>query len=425
MNEKIDLEEAKRCLNCKIPKCMEGCPIHNRIPEFISKIKEENYEEAYQIISSVNPLGAICGRVCPHEKQCQGSCVRGIKDKPISIGKLEATICDWARENHVKIKHDIIENGKKVAIVGSGPAGIACAVDLRKLGYDVTIFEKENFLGGILMYGIPEYRLDKKLVTDVINDLLEFGIKVRYNTILKQDDNIQNESNLNKEDNNCILEIQMEKEKNIITIQSLFEDNYKAIFLGIGSEISNILYIEGSSKQRVYGANEFLRNERNCNVKKVIVIGGGNVALDAARVAKSEGADVTIVYRRLKENMPANIDEIEVAEQEKIEFVFQTNVIKICGEEKVTQIECDTGKIIEADIVVMAIGSTPNTNYIDNNLKLTEQGLIEVNENYETNIDNVFAGGDLVQKKATVCMAIKNGKEAAKAINNKLKNSNV
>lgn len=420
MNLKIDLKEAKRCLNCKIPKCVEACPIHNRIPEFIAKIKEGNYEEAYQIISSVNPFGSICGRICPHESQCQGSCVRGIKNEPISIGNLEAAICDWARENKIKMKNNIIENGKKVAMIGGGPASIACAVELRKLGYDVTIFERENFLGGILMYGIPEYRLSKQLVVDVINNLLELGIKVQYNTILKRENNVQSKNQSGRVRKNCEVENDTIVGQNVITIQSLFEENYQAIFLGIGSEISNILFIEGSDKEGVLGANEFLRNDRNCHGKKVIVIGGGNVAMDAARIAKKECADVTIVYRRLKENMPANKDEIEAAEQEKIEFIFQTNVIKICGEEKVTQIECDTGKIIEADIVVMAIGSTPNVNYIDNNLKLTDQGLIEVNENYETNIDNVFAGGDLVQKKATVCMAIKNGKEAAKAINKKL-----
>jgi len=401
MKLKINLEEAQKCLNCKIPKCMEGCPIHNRIPEFIEKIKDENYEEAYKIIRSVNPLGAICGRVCPHENQCQGNCVRGIKSNPILIGSLEAAVCDWARENQVKIKNEIIENGKKVAIVGAGPAGISCAVDLRKLGYDVTIFEKETFLGGILMYGIPEYRLSKQLVTEVINDLLEMGIHVEYNTMLSK-----NNSNL--------------KEEKIITIDSLFEENYQAIFLGIGSEISNLLSIEGIEKQGVHGANEFLKEERNCKDKKFIVVGGGNVAMDAARVAKREGADVTIVYRRLKENMPANRDEIEAAEQEGIKFIFQTNVIKIMGEEKVTHVESDTGLIMEVDDIVMAIGSTPNINNIDERLKLTEQGLIEINENYETSIPNVFAGGDLVQKKATVCMAIKNGKESAQAIHEKL-----
>lgn len=401
MKFEINIEEAKRCLSCKKPKCVDGCPIHNRIPEFISKIKEENYEEAYQIISSVNPLGAICGRVCPHENQCQGNCVKGIKENPISIGQLEASICDWAIENNVKIKKDIIENGKKVAIIGGGPAGIACAVELRKMGYDVTIFEKENFLGGILMYGIPEYRLPKKLVTEVINNLLELGIKVEYNTVIKQ--------------NNSML---YEK---CVSISSLFKDNYQAIFLGIGSEISNILAIEGNNKLGVLGANEFLKYDRDCKDKKIIVIGGGNVAMDAARIAKKEGADVTIVYRRLKENMPANKDEIESAEQEKIEFIFQTNVVKIGGNDKVEKVECDTGKIIETDMVIMAIGSTPNVKYIDEKLKLTEQGLIEINENYETSISNVFAGGDLVQKKATVCMAIKNGKEAAIAIDNKLK----
>lgn len=406
----IEFSEAEKCLNCKIPKCTEGCPINNRIPEFIAEIKKQNYEEAYKIIRTVSPLGAICGRVCPQENQCQGSCIRGIKEEPIPIGELEAAVCDWARENKIKIKYDIEENNIKVAIVGAGPSGITCAVELRKLGYDVTIFERENFLGGILMYGIPEYRLSKKIVTDVIEDLLELGIKVELNTILKSEDY----DAYNKEIN-----------QKIITINSLFSQNYKAIFLGIGSETSNILPIEGNSIYGVFGANEFLKNERNCKDKKVIVIGGGNVAMDSARAAKKEGADVTVVYRKQKENMPANRKEIEAAEQEGIKFIFKTNVIKINSkqnENKILNAECDTGDIIETDYVIMAIGATPNAKYIDKDIKLTEQGLIEVDENYETSIQNVFAGGDLVQKKATVCMAIKNGKEAAKSIDERLKN---
>ena len=401
----INIKEAERCLNCKIPKCKEGCPINNRIPEFIEKIKEEKFEEAYKIICDINPLGAICGRVCSHEKQCQGNCVRGIKERPVSIGELESSICDWALENNVKINYDIKENNKKIAIIGSGPSGIACAVDLRKLGYDVTIFEKENYLGGILMYGIPEYRLSKKLVTDVINDLLELGIKVKLNTILI--------------DKYKIPTCKSQKEKKYITISSLFDEGYNAIFLGIGSEISNILSIEGSNIKGVYGANEFLKNKRNCENKKVIVIGGGNVAMDSARVAKKEGADVTIVYRRRREDMPANKDEIEAAEKEGIKFIFKTNVIRINSKmenESISNVKCDTGEIIETDYVIMAIGSTPNNEYIDKDLQLTQQGLIEIDENYETSIKNVFAGGDLVQKKATVCMAIKNGKDVAKAI---------
>lgn len=405
--EPVRKEEIERCLNCKIPKCRDGCPIHNRIPEFIAKMKEENYEEAYRIIRSVSPLGAICGRVCPHENQCQGSCVRGIKEKPISIGELETWVCDWARENQIKIPYEIKENGKKVAIVGGGPAGIACAVDLRKWGYAVTIFEKEDFLGGILMYGIPDYRLSKKLVTEVMDDLLEMGISVEYHTKLVKNN------------------LEGKKESGNISIASLFSAGYEAVFLGIGSEISNLLRIDGVEKTGVYGANEFLRNDRQCKGKRLIVIGGGNVAMDAARVANKEGADVTVVYRKQRENMPANRDEIEDAEHEGVKFIFQTNVIKILGEERVTEVECDTEKIIETDAVVMAIGSTPNESYLEDDLKRTEQGLVVIKENYETTIPNVFAGGDLVQKKATVCMAIKNGKEAALGIHHKLQKENI
>jgi len=407
----IEFSEAEKCLNCKIPKCTEGCPINNRIPEFIAEIKKQNYEEAYKIIRTVSPLGAICGRVCPHENQCQGSCIRGIKGEAIKIGELEAAVCDWARENKIKVKYDIKENGMKIAIIGAGPSGIACAVDLRKLGYDVTVFEKENFLGGILMYGIPEYRLPKKLVTDVIDDLLDLGIKVELNTILLSNNYVQEE--LSKIEN-----------YKIITLENLFKQNYKAIFIGIGTETSNILPIEGRTTYGVFGANEFLKNERDCKDKKVVVIGGGNVAMDAARVAKKEGADVTVVYRKQKENMPANVVEIEAAEKEGVKFIFGTNVKKINtlnNENKISTIECDTGKIIETDYVVMAIGSIANTNYLDEKLKLTEQGLIAVDENYETSVENVYAGGDLVQKKATVCMAVKNGKEAAISIDKKMK----
>lgn len=401
----INIKEAERCLNCKIPKCKEGCPINNRIPEFIKKIKEENFEEAYKIIRDVNPLGAICGRVCPHENQCQGSCVRAIKEIPVSIGELECSVCDWALENNIKINYDIKEKNKKIAIIGSGPSGIACAVELRKLGYDVTIFEKENYLGGILMYGIPEYRLSKNIVTNVINDLLELGIKVELNTILI--------------DKNKLEDCDIQNGKKYITIYSLLDKGYSAIFIGIGSEISNILSIEGSNSRGVFGANEFLKNKIDCKNQKVIVIGGGNVAMDSARVANKDGADVTIVYRRRREDMPANKSEIEAAEKEGIKFIFETNVIKINskrGNEFISNVECDTGVIIETDYVVMAIGSTPNKKYLDKDLKLTEQSLIEIDGDYETSIKNVFAGGDLVQKKATVCMAIKNGKEAAKAI---------
>ena len=280
------------------------------------------------------------------------------------------------------------------------------------------------------MYGIPEYRLSKKLVTDVIEDLLEMGIHVKYNTLLSKDDSmLKNEENnlriknRNEEGNYKLSEDSINdkiSDKKIITIDSIFAAGYEAIFLGIGSEISNLLSIEGIKKQGIHGANEFLKEERHCKGRKIIVIGGGNVAMDAARVAKREGADVTVVYRRLKENMPASHDEIEAAEKEGVKFIFKTNVIKIIGDKKVTHVECDTGLIIETDDIVMAIGSTPNRNYIDERLKFTEQGLIAIDENYETSLPNVFAGGDLVQKKATVCMAIKNGKEAAIAINNKI-----
>lgn len=437
----IEVYEAEKCLNCKIPKCVEGCPINNRIPEFIEQIKNKNYEEAYKIIRLVNPLGAICGRICPHENQCQGNCVKGIKDKPVQIGALEAAVCDWARENKIKINYDIKENGIKVAIIGAGPSGIACAVELRKLGYDVTIFEKEKYLGGILMYGIPEYRLPKDIVTDVINDLLELGIKVQLNTALKSEnssddakDNNSLENNTLKNDaleNNTLKNNTLEK---YITIEQLFRENYKAVFLGIGSEKSNILPIDGCNKKGVIGANEFLKNKRDCKGKNVIVIGGGNVAMDSARVAKKEGANVTVVYRKQRENMPANKEEIEMAEQEGIEFIFGTNVVKINSENlysvdkeyskdnNVKFVECDTGMEIETDYVIMAIGSTPNSEYLEKELELTEQGLIKINEKYETSIPNVFAGGDLVQKKATVCMAIKNGKEAAIEINNNILN---
>lgn len=408
MNSKIETN----CFHCQVPKCREACPIHNRIPEFLQPLEEGNWEESYRIIRSVNPLGAICGRVCPHEKQCQGSCIRGKKGSPVAIGRLEAMVCDWAREHHVKIEDTIRENGKKVALIGGGPASIATAVDLRKLGYAVTILEREDFLGGILMYGIPEYRLSKTLVQDVIQDLLEMGIHVRYHTELQREEAIR------------LQKTQQVEEKTTpyhkVSIASLWQEGYQAIFLGMGAECSNSLPIEGMQKQGVWGANEFLRNPACCQGKKIAVIGGGNVAMDAARVARHEGAEVLIIYRRREEDMPANREEVEAGKEEGISFLFQTNVIRVDGDTKVETLLCDTGKQIEVDGLIVAVGSTPNATCLEKEFALTENGLLQVDEHYETTVQNVFAGGDMIQKKATVCMAIQNGKQAAIEIDKKL-----
>lgn len=409
-------EKADYCLSCKVKPCKKGCPLENDITEFIKYVKENNYEEAYKIATQTSVLQSVCGRICPHMSQCEGSCIRGIKSAPVSIGDIEAFIGDKAIEQNYKMSEiEKINSNKKVAIIGSGPAGLTCAAFLARSGVQVTIFEKYNKLGGILRHGIPEFRLPKDVLDKNIKKILDLGIQVEYNKEIGK--------NIKLED---------------------LTQKFDAIFIAIGANISWKMEIPGEELDGVYGGNELLEkaNHPDYTGKTVIVSGGGNVAMDCARTIKKLGAkSVKVVYRRAEEQMPAEKKEIEDAKNENIEFLFQNNILKILGNNKVNGIECiktelvqKTGDTrlspvniegsnynIDADYVVMAIGSTVEKQIIDTlNLKVNEKGYIEINDNYETSIENVFAGGDLVGTKATVAWAAKSGREAAKKILEKL-----
>ena len=402
---------ASYCLNCKIKPCQKGCPLGNDIPEFISKIKEEKYEEAYKVIEETSVLFALCGKICPHTKQCQGKCVRGIKGEPVQIGKLEAFVGEYVDENKIPLRKIGEQKPYKIAIIGSGPAGLTAVAYLAKRGYQVTIYEKEEKLGGILRYGIPEFRLEKTKVDNTINRILELGVKVKSNTKLGKD----------------------------ISIEKL-KQQYDAIFLGIGANISKKMIIEGEEKNNVFGGNELLKtsNHPNYQNKTVIIVGGGNVAMDAARTIKRLGAkEVKVLYRREETQMPAEPKEIKEAKKEGIEFIYKTNITKILGKEKVEQIECIKTELIQkegetrlypvnikgseftlnADYVIMAIGAELDRNVVQSSgLELNEKNYIKVDENYMTNIKGVFAAGDTVGERATVAFASRSGREAAKAI---------
>lgn len=407
-------EKAVYCLNCKTKPCQSGCPLGNDIPQFIQCIKEGKYEEAYKILSKTTVLESICGRICPHMSQCKGSCIRGIKGKPTSIGDLEAFIGDKAIKENYKLQDEkIVKNNKKVAIVGGGPAGITCSAFLAHKGYDVTIFEKYNELGGILVHGIPDFRLSKDTIELTINKVLNLGIKVEYNKELG---------------------------KNLF-IEEL-EEKYDAVFLAFGANIPLKMGIEGENLNGVYGGNELLEKNVHPNYenKKVAVIGGGNVAMDCARTIKRLGAkDVYIIYRRAEEQMPADKKEIEEAKKEGIEFLFQNNIIKVVpnSNNEVCKIECVKTKLvqkegenrlspvdiqgsnylIDIDYVVMAIGSQVEKEVINKlNINVNKRGYIEVEENYKTSREKVFAGGDLIGQKATVAWAARAGRDAAEEI---------
>ncbi len=414
-------EKAEYCLNCKVKPCSnKGCPLHNEIPDFIKEVKEENFEKAYQILSKTTVLQGVCGRICPHKKQCEGSCVRGIKGNPVEIGDLEALVFDKAMEEGNSLskvwKEEIEENkGKKVAVIGGGPAGLTAAAFLAKGGIDVTIYEKYDYLGGLLIHGIPDFRLDKKIVKQTVKNILDLGIKVEYGKVLGK--------NLNLDD--------LEKE-------------YDAVFLAFGANCSSKMGIEGEELDGVYGGNELLEYKMHPNYegKIVAVAGGGNVAMDCARTIKRLGAkEVKVVYRRAREQMPAEDKEIEKAMEEGVEFLFQNNIVKIIGKDKVEKLELiktklvqkegdtrlspvnieDSNYIIDADYVVMALGAVPETFVKSLELNLTKWGNIEVSENYETSRPKIYAGGDLAGVRGTVAWAAYSGREAAKKIIKKLK----
>ncbi|MFR7544605.1 MAG: FAD-dependent oxidoreductase [Clostridia bacterium] len=405
------LEESNRCLNCKVKPCQKACPLGNDIPSFIKLVKEDNLKEAFNVLTQTTVLGAICGRVCPHFKQCKGSCVRGIKSEPISIGKLEAYVFDNAFKENYDIKTNNELEGKKVAIIGGGPAGLTCAAFLRMSGADVTIYEKQPKLGGITRYGIPNFRLSREIIDKNIEEILNLGIKAECNKALGKDYNLED----------------LEKE-------------YDAIYLSFGANVSSKMNIPGENLQGVYGGNELLETNIHPNYegKNVAVSGGGNVAMDTARTIKRLGAkNVYVIYRRAKEQMPAEELEIEEAEKEGVEFLFKTNIVKILGNEKVEKLECiktelvekegekrpvpvnieNSNYLLDMDYVVMAVGSKPDGEIVSKTkLEVTQYGNIKVDENYMTSKKGIFAGGDLIGTKSTVAWAARSGRNASEAI---------
>ena len=414
----IDIEaKTNYCLGCMAKPCKKGCPLDNDITEIIKLIKDNKFEDAYKLATKTSVLQSICGRICPHKSQCEGSCVRGIKGESVSIGDIEAFLGDKAIEENFEMEEFEKEGlGKKVAIIGGGPAGLTCAAFLARKGVQVTIYEKYDKLGGILRHGIPEFRLPKDILDKSIKKILDLGIKVEYNKALGKDISLQN-------------------------VASEFD----AVFLCIGANISWTMGIEGENLNGVYGGNELL--EKNCHPnydgKTVIVSGGGNVAMDCARTIKRLGAkSVKVVYRRAEEQMPAERKEIEDAKEDGVEFLFQNNIVKIIGDNEVKSVECiktelvqkegetrlspvnieGSNYFVDADYVVMAIGSTVDKNALENTKVDTDKkGYIIVNEDFQTSIPNVFAGGDLIGNKATVAWAAKSGRIAAEKIIKKMR----
>ena len=417
-------EKADYCLNCKVKPCSnKGCPLHNEIPDFIKEVKEENFSKAYEILCTTTVLQGICGRICPHQKQCQGSCVRGIKGNSVDIGDLEAFVFDKAMEQGNSLskvwKQEIEKNkgklNKKVAIIGGGPSGLTAAAFLVKQGIDVTIYEKYDYLGGLLVHGIPDFRLDKRIVKQTVDNILDLGIKVEYGKVLGKN----------------------------LSLDEL-EQEYDAIFLAFGANCSSKMGVEGENLDGVYGGNELLEYNMHPNYegKIVVVAGGGNVAMDCARTIKRLGAkEVKVVYRRSRKQMPAEDKEVEKAMKEGVEFLFQNNIAKIIGENKVEKLELiktelvqkegDTrlspvnidrsNYVINADYVVMALGANPEPFVKDLKLDLNKWGNIEVDENYKTSRPKIYAGGDLAGVRGTVAWAAFSGREAAKRIAKKLK----
>ena len=423
-SEETALDEAMRCLNCKNMPCVSGCPVNIHIPAFIEKIKEGDFEGAYQVISKSSSLPAVCGRVCPQETQCESKCVRGIKGEAVGIGRLERFVADWHNAHSSDNLEAPPSNGHKVAVVGSGPSGLTCAGDLAKKGYKVSVFEALHTAGGVLVYGIPEFRLPKEIVRKEVDGLKKLGVEIDTNVIIGK----------------------------TVTVAELFDMGFEAVFIGSGAGLPRFMGIEGEALCGVYSANEFLtRNNlmKSYNdgsdtpimhAKKTVVVGGGNVAMDAARTAKRLGADVTVVYRRTENELPARREEVEHAMEEGIVFKFLTNPVKINGEEGwVKSVRCqqmelsepdESGRArpvpvegseydIDADCVIMSIGTSPNPliKSTTAGLKVNRRGGIIVNEDTgATTKEGVYAGGDAVTGAATVILAMGAGKTAAKAI---------
>ncbi|MDE7018374.1 MAG: NADPH-dependent glutamate synthase [Lachnospiraceae bacterium] len=421
------MAEAQRCINCQNAQCIKGCPVAINIPGFIEKVKEGNIEAAYQVISEDSSLPAVCGRVCPQESQCEGKCIRGIKGEPISIGKLERFVADWARENNVKPEGAKEKKDKKVAVIGSGPAGLTCAGDLAKMGYDVTIFEALHEAGGVLVYGIPEFRLPKKdVVEKEIENVKSLGVKIETNVVVGKS----------------------------VTIDELMaEEGFDAVFIGSGAGLPKFMGIPGEQSNGVFSANEYLtrsnlmkafREDANTPImrgKEVAVVGGGNVAMDAARTALRLGAKVHIVYRRSEEELPARVEEVHHAKEEGIIFDLLTNPTEILADENgwVCGMKCIKMELGEpdasgrrrpveipgseftmnVDTVIMSLGTSPNPL-----ISATTEGLavnkwkciVADEEHGKTTKEGVYAGGDAVTGAATVILAMGAGKAAAKGI---------
>jgi len=425
------IEEATRCLNCKNKPCVSGCPVNVKIPEFISFVASGDFESAYKKINETNSLPAVCGRVCPQESQCEGKCVRGIKGESVAIGRLERFVADWYRQNCTREIPEIKHNGKKVAVIGAGPSGLTCAGDLAKLGYKVTVFEAFHTAGGVLVYGIPEFRLPKSIVADEIEGLKALGVEIMTDMVIGK----------------------------VLSVDEIIDMGYQAVFIGSGAGLPMFMGIEGEGSVGVYSANEFLTrinlmkaylDEYDTPIKKVdsvAVVGGGNVAMDAARCAKRLGAEhVYVIYRRGEEEMPARKEEIHHAKEEEIEFKLLCNPTRILSDEngKVTAIECikmelgepdasgrrrpvpvkDSEFILDVDSVIMSLGTSPNPliRTTTKGIEANKRGCLVVDENMKTTKDGVYAGGDAVTGAATVILAMGAGKTAAKAIDEYLNN---
>lgn len=430
-NEAMAMEEATRCLHCVNRPCVSGCPVKVKIPDFIAEVAKGDFKKAYEIIHETSSLPAVCGRVCPQETQCEQKCVRGIKGESVAIGRLERFVADWYRKNCKEAMPQPKDNGHKVAVVGSGPTGLTCAGDLAKLGYQVSVFEALHVAGGVLMYGIPQFRLPKEIVQHEIEGLKQLGVEIECNTVIGRSE----------------------------SVDELFEEGYEAVFIGSGAGLPNFMNLPGENLKGVYSANEFLTR---CNLmkayqegvdtpiqrpEKAVIVGGGNVAMDAARCAKRLGVkEVSIVYRRSMEELPARKEEVEHAMEEGIQFCLLRNPVRVLGNEEgwVKGVECvemelgepdESGRrrpvekagsnfVIEADCMIMAIGTSPNplirstTEGLDTNRK----GCLITDENGKTTREGVFAGGDAVTGAATVILAMGAGKTAAKAIDEYIQN---
>ncbi len=429
--KELAVAEAKRCLNCPNSLCRTGCPVSVRIPEFIAKVVEEDFDAAYDILTSTNSLPAVCGRVCPQEKQCESKCVRGKKGESVAIGRLERFVADYHNAKKEKAPVEVpASNGHKVAVIGSGPSGLTCAGDLRKMGYDVTIFEAFHKSGGVLVYGIPQFRLPKEIVQVEIDNLVAMGVKIVNNAVIGKSE----------------------------TVDELFEDGFEAVYIGSGAGLPQFLHIPGENLLGVYSANEILtrtnlmkayRDDYDTPLKRfhnVAVVGGGNVAMDAARVAKRLGdGHVYITYRRSMDELPARKEEVEHAVAEGIEFQLLNNPVSVVGDEngRVTGIELirqelgepdEKGRrspvpvegsnwVLPCDAVIIAIGTSPNPliRSTTPNLNITRKGAIETDENGKTSREGIFCGGDAATGAATVILAMGAGKTGAKSIDEYIK----